>query len=323
MHDESESKQPPALRSPSVGPVSARPGPWLHAHLGNGADDFGQRCGGRESDSKFRSPRVGPCCDWPNWRGPRHDGASQETGWNSDAWPVDGLPVLWSREVGVGFSSIAVAAGSCYTMGHEGDDDHVWRLDAEDGHVIWNHAYPSKLVDNLHEGGPAATPTVDGDRVYTVGKEGHFVALAVDDGSPVWTVEFQQEFDVKMPEWGFSCSPLVQGDLVIVDAGCLAAFDKRSGKLAWKTAVFRPGYGSPTPLERAGERLVAVLNNDALLVVRLADGSQVAQFPWKTDYATSLHADCPGRHDLHLHGLQSWLRIIQARRRSTRADLRK
>lgn len=252
------------------------------------------------------------CCDWPNWRGPRHDGISRETDWNSDRWnfgvansggakPGDsnagegrsgeesagGLRVLWSQSVGVGFSSVSVAAGSCYTMGHEGELDFVWRLNAADGQVVWKHSYPCALVDNLHEGGPAATPTIDDGRVYTVSKEGHFLCLDVRDGSPLWTVEFQKQFDVKMPEWGFSCSPLIVDDLVIVDAGCLAAFDKKSGVLVWKTADYRPGYGSATPWTVDGQRLVTALNNDALLVARVADGSEVAQFPWQTDFATS------------------------------------
>ena len=31
--------------------------------------------------------------------------------------------------------------------------------DATTGQVLWKHTYPCELVDNLHEGGPAATPT--------------------------------------------------------------------------------------------------------------------------------------------------------------------
>ncbi len=233
------------------------------------------------------SPATRPCCDWPQWRGPNRDGVSKETDWRRDDWPADGLPVVWSAAVGIGFSSVSTDADSCYTMGHEGELDSVWRLDAADGRVIWQHTYAAPLVDNLHEGGPAATPTLDGDRVYTVSKDGRFLCLDRATGAPIWTAEFHKLFDVKMPEWGFSCSPLVVDELVIVDAGCLAAFNKRTGELAWKTAMYRPGYGSPVVWRHGKEQLVVVLNNDVLLVARVADGGEVAQFPWKTDYATS------------------------------------
>ena len=224
--------------------------------------------------------------DWPHWRGPRFDGISAETDWNADAWPPEGR-IAWKASIGLGFSSISTAAGRAYTMGHVEDDDVVWCFDADTGTIRWKQSYPAKLVANLHEGGPAATPTVDDDRVYTVSKEGRLQCLAVGDGAIVWVREFPREFPVKMPEWGFSCSPAIVGDLLIVDAGCAAAFDKHSGEVRWKTEAFRPGYGSPVPFEHEGQSCVAVLNNDALLVLRTADGFEVARFPWTTDYATS------------------------------------
>ena len=55
--------------------------------------------------------------DWPNWRGPQHNGISQETNWLGD-WPAFEPVILWEQQVGTGFSSIAVADGRVYTMGN-------------------------------------------------------------------------------------------------------------------------------------------------------------------------------------------------------------
>ncbi len=44
---------------------------------------------------------------WPQWRGPNRDGVSSETGWLT-SWPREGPNVLWHKEVGTGFSSVAV-----------------------------------------------------------------------------------------------------------------------------------------------------------------------------------------------------------------------
>jgi len=46
--------------------------------------------------------------DWPNWRGPKHDGISIEK------IPRDlpkSLPVAWNAEVGTGFSIVSVQEG--------------------------------------------------------------------------------------------------------------------------------------------------------------------------------------------------------------------
>ena len=46
--------------------------------------------------------------DWPNWRGPQHNGISSEVSREGD-WAACDPNVLWERQVGTGFSSISVA----------------------------------------------------------------------------------------------------------------------------------------------------------------------------------------------------------------------
>ena len=55
--------------------------------------------------------------DWPNWLGPTEDGVSTETNWGND---LDNLQ--WKSKVGVGFSSVVVADGRLFTMGHDGQN---------------------------------------------------------------------------------------------------------------------------------------------------------------------------------------------------------
>ena len=60
--------------------------------------------------------------DWPQFRGPNHDGISREKNWLAD-WPEPGPKRLWEAQVGIGFSSVAVANGRVYTLGHAGGKD--------------------------------------------------------------------------------------------------------------------------------------------------------------------------------------------------------
>ncbi|QDS99447.1 outer membrane protein assembly factor BamB family protein [Adhaeretor mobilis] len=259
--------------------------------------------------------------DWPRWRGPRFDGISTETDWSHD-WPESGPPQLWTAEVGIGFSSFSVADGKLYTMGSveiesfeveeaaaasdsaESDPDNVkgkkrkrspprediiWQLDATKGDVLWKHTYPAKLINRLHEGGPAATPTIHDGLGYTVSKEGHFVCFDIENGEPQWTKDLAVELGVKMPNWGFSGSALIVEELVIVEAGRTAAFDRTTGAPVWQTDAFRPGYSSPVKFTHpeSGKTLVASLNNDFLLIVNAHNGHEVARAPFKTSHPTN------------------------------------
>jgi outer membrane protein assembly factor BamB len=251
------------------------------------ADAAAVEPGGRETTAQVQSEvRDELPGDWPKWRGRAGDGIVRDNVWQSQ-WPSTGPKQIWSAEVGTGFSSTSVVAGRLYTMGHADGNDTVWCLNAETGDVLWKHVYPCKLVDNLHAGGPACTPTVLEDRVYTLSKEGHLFCFDRLTGEVHWKQELQPLLEMKMPEWGFSCSPLPWQKWLIIEAGRTVAIDWESGELAWKTDVYRSGYGSPTLFTPAGEDLLAVLNNDYLLVVRAADGSEVDKYPWVTSFATN------------------------------------
>ena len=45
--------------------------------------------------------------DWPNWRGPQHNGISSEPNWIGDE-PAYEPVILWEQQVGMGFSSTAI-----------------------------------------------------------------------------------------------------------------------------------------------------------------------------------------------------------------------
>src|SRR3989442_9430230 len=125
--------------------------------------------------------RDSNAADWPQWRGPNRDGVSAETGWTA-SWPADGPKQLWKTNVGTGASSVAVAAGRLYTLGNASSTDTVVCLDAATGKEIWKHSYPQPLDARPFEGGPAATPTVDGNRVFTLSEQGDLFCLDAATG---------------------------------------------------------------------------------------------------------------------------------------------
>ena len=123
--------------------------------------------------------------DWPRWHGPEGTGISTEKGWKANLEKV-----AWKAKLGVGFSAVSVADGRLFTMGHDGrkrgGKETVWCLDAASGKEIWKDSYEAAIVDYLHEGGPCATPTVDGKTVYTISKDGRLNAYLAESGNILW-----------------------------------------------------------------------------------------------------------------------------------------
>ncbi|MBX3440658.1 MAG: hypothetical protein KF861_24415, partial [Planctomycetaceae bacterium] len=61
--------------------------------------------------------------DWPQFLGPQGTGVSTETGL-LDAWPADGPPLLWAREVGTGYSAPSVR-GNRLVVHHRLRDEEI------------------------------------------------------------------------------------------------------------------------------------------------------------------------------------------------------
>ena len=233
--------------------------------------------------------RTVSASDWPQWRGSNRDGISLESGWKA-TWPEAGPKILWKINVGTGYSSVTVVGDHAFTMGNERVDKDtgvVFCLDVENGAVRWRHLFPSKLDPKYFDGGQLSTPTVDGEVVYVLGRQGQVFCLKRSTGAPIWSKDLVKELGGEMPTWGYSGSPLVLGEKLIVEGGgkgCSAvALNKTTGQLLWKAGDDIAGYGSPIVFEQAG-RGVAFFNGVGLVIRQQDDGKEIARYPWKTQY---------------------------------------
>ena len=231
---------------------------------------------------------AGPAAsDWPQWRGPERSGISREAGL-ATVWPPEGPRVLWRASIGKGFSSFAVAGGRVYTMGNTNNEDTVFCFDALTGKAIWKHTYACPALPLSYEGGPSATPAVDGDRVYTLSKFGHCFCLDAGTGRPVWSRKF--DLPVALPEdyrvfWGFAGSPLVLGKSLILAVGSAGtALDKRDSRVLWSSGTGRPGYSSPVPFRAGGRECFAFLGSREVIAVSAEDGAVLWRVPWRTTW---------------------------------------
>ena len=221
--------------------------------------------------------------DWPQWRGPQHTGVSAEKGWSTD-WPKEGPKVLWKAEVGKGYSAFSIAGGKAYTMGWADGKDSVWCLDAAGGKVLWQHPYPCDEGKGKYPG-PRCSPTVDGQLVYTVSREGHLFCLDAEKGEVKWAKDLRKDFKAKVPEkawWGFACSPLVVGDKLVIDGGPAIALNKTTGEKVWVAGEDDVGYSSPQDFKLGDATCLAFFNAAGLVIRNAADGKEIGRQEWKT-----------------------------------------
>jgi outer membrane protein assembly factor BamB len=286
--------------APAAPPVLARAGtgtPTARARSRGGLVLAG------DTDFRHRSPPPRPAprkaADWPQWRGPDRDGVAPGTSLPS-VWPREAPKPLWRRAVGQGQASPAVAAGRLFVMGRpDGTREVCWCLDAGSGKVLWSHAYdaPYTPPDRRAGQGPKSTPTVDGDRVHMLGVAGMFHCFDVKSGKVVWKRDFRADYwgvekdkwgdDAYWPCCGAATSPLVDGGRVIVSvggpkAGAFVAFDRRDGKVVWKSLTDRSSYGSPVLATLAGVRQVVGFTGTRMVGLRADKGDLLWGHPFRT-----------------------------------------
>ncbi len=256
--------------------------------------------------------------DWNQWLGGERNGHWNESG-ILKAFPDGGPKVLWRAAVANGYSGPAVADQRVFLTDYvreAGDPtpnpgkkselkgrERVHCLDSRTGKPLWQHEYPCDYKFS-YPNGPRATPTVDGDRVYTLGAEGHLICFNVADGSIVWSKQLKQEYNMPLaPHWGFAAHPLVHGDTlycVVGGEGSVAvAFDKMTGQEKWRSlSASSPGYCPPTMIEAGGTEQLLIWHPESLNSLNPETGQVYWSYNMKPAYEMSIIA--PVKHGQYL-----------------------
>jgi outer membrane protein assembly factor BamB len=208
------------------------------------------------------SPEPG----WPQFRGPRRDGISDERGL-LQAWPEGGPKQLWTAKgTGRGFSSPIIAEGKIYVTGDFGADLYLVAYDLS-GKPLWRTKNGDAWLNQYQ--GARSSVTYSAGRVYHQNAHGRVVALDAATGQEQWTVNVLERFQGENITWGLSECLIVDDRAVYVTAGgrlaYIVALDKRNGEVLWKTdavpgategAAETAGYAAPILIRFAGRRLV-------------------------------------------------------------------
>jgi hypothetical protein len=225
--------------------------------------------------------------DWPQWRGPYADGIAEGESL-VDTIPPGGLPVLWVRDLGPGYSSFAIVGDRAYTMTQSLYEQAVDCLDLKSGQTLWSHACGWPYDGGGLYPGPRSTPTVAGGRVYFATPQGLVGCVEAQSGSRVWAVNVNERFGGRGTEFGYSASPLVVDDLVILPVGgpsaSVVALSASDGSLVWKAGTKPASYATPLAIEWQGEPLVIALLQNSLACIHRRTGELWWESPMSQGY---------------------------------------
>ncbi len=223
--------------------------------------------------------------DWPQWRGDSRRDHSPDKGLLAQ-WPQEGPKQVWSfNNAGSGYAGFAIAKDSLFTMGLRDGQEFLIAVNASTGKELWSSSAGQKYPNGWGDG-PRMTPTVDGDRVFAIGGQGLLICVEAKNGKLIWSKNLVTDLGGQLQDWGYTESPLVVGDIVICTPGgpqgTLAALDKSSGAVRWRTSGLtdKAQYSSPILIQHDGQPQVVQLVMNRFFGVSPKDGSVL----WKKDF---------------------------------------
>ena len=240
---------------------------------------------------------------WPQWRGPRRDGVSDEVGLQN-SWPEGGPRLLWRADgIGTGWSSPIIVGEQVYVTGDVGDDLVVWAFDrkgqpkwkATNGRA-WTGPYPGARASCVYSSG----------RLYHMNAHGRLACLHAASGKEQWSLNILQRFGAKEITWGLSECLLVDGPHVIVTPvgrdALMAALDKVQGNTVWTTprlAEDKPSYSSPILFKLGDRRLIANCSSAHGFAVDADRGELLVTVPLKNRFGVNASTPIFGRDSLY------------------------
>jgi outer membrane protein assembly factor BamB len=238
---------------------------------------------------------------WPQWGGPNRNFIVEATGL-AESWPAGGPPVVWSRPLGLGHSSIVAGDGRLYTLYRPGRivsrtgpweaEEVVVALDAASGKTLWEHRYPSEPFDFSQGPGPHSTPLLAGNRLFTTGTNKQVHALDAASGKLLWAVDLVKEHGAPprlirpAVKAGYAVSPLAYGETIILQVGgkgqAVMALRQSDGSVAWRSGDFLVSESSPTLIDVDGQTQVVVFAAQAVYGMDPGTGAILWSHPHDT-----------------------------------------
>jgi outer membrane protein assembly factor BamB len=192
---------------------------------------------------------------------------------------------LWGQPIGAGWSGFAVEGNRAVTLEQHGENELVVCYELLSGRVLWTHSDKARYFTTIAGAGPRTTPSIDGDRVVTLGATGILNCLRLASGKILWSKDIIAENQSDVPEWGVAGSPLVLGELVIANPGgknnrSLVGYRLSNGDFVWGGGDDDASYSSPYGATLGGVSQVLIFNQHAIFGHDATTGHVLWEHPW-------------------------------------------
>ena len=233
---------------------------------------------------------------WGQYRGPARDGVVREVpdGVDWTATPRE----IWRHPVGTGWSSFSIGqafqpalesdeqpTGRAYlfTQEQRGGQECVVAYDAASGDQIWVHEDAIRFEEPLGGPGPRATPTIDGQLLYSLGATGQLNCLNASTGEKVWVTNVLTDAGAENLDWAMAGSPLVVGEKLIVNPGGkknsgVIAYDKATGSQIWASGNDPASYSAPALGTLLGQEQIIIFGGNGPVGHDLETGKELWRF---------------------------------------------
>lgn len=238
--------------------------------------------------------------DWPQYRGPNHDGVSTDR--ISKQWTGSVTNALWRVFLGNGVTGLTASGGRVLTQVHRdvnGADMEVCvALSATTGAELW--ATPVDAIVAYDGGvgstddGPRTTPTVDGGSVYVLTSYLKLLRLNAANGAVVWSNDLRITYGGEVIGWQNAASPLVDNGLIYLNVNAgganLMALQTSDGSLFWRSQNESLTHSTPMLTTMNGVRQLIFATQRGLVSLDPQTGSLLWRTNYPFGYSTSLAA---------------------------------
>jgi len=246
--------------------------------------------------------------DWPQYRGPNHDGVSLDR--ITTNWTGSVTNPVWLVLATNSLSSFTVNGGRAYTQinprigAFDQSDDSAFTnreacvaLSITNGARLWITMVEANAPHSEDTGvgsknGPRSTPVVDGDSVFILTSYLKLYRLNATNGAVIWQKDLLSLYGGALLQNEAAASPLIENGLIFVStcAGAgsrgaagisnLMAFSTTTGNLVWRSQNENMTQATPILATIHGVRQVIFATRTGLVSVNPSTGALLWKFPY-------------------------------------------